>query len=98
MDEDHLFNYVMWQEILLERDYADRIFMTRDFVRYCKYVAMQAGLNGLFTSKTPKEIISGYNDPMFQDFWNKPLYKGGDIATTGSNFSMVNGLTSPPDN
>ena len=96
MNDEHLFSRGMWQEILMET--VEPPFNTPALIRYCKYVFFQAGLGGMFTSRTPAQIIQGYHDPMFQNFWDKELYLGGDRAKLGSNFSLVNGLTNPPGN
>ena len=58
MDENHLFNGQIWGNLLLpsanNTDQSLNEFNQEAFKRYLKYVTFQAGLDGLFTVKTPK--------------------------------------------
>lgn len=80
----------MWGDILLQAngtlDY--KTFGSDQFVRYLKYVTMQAGLNGLFTERSAREIIEGYHDFMIQELSTRPMWQGGD--STNPTFLSLN--------
>jgi len=40
MNDENLFNYVLWQDILLGNAYSHGQFNNDEFIRYLKYVAM----------------------------------------------------------
>lgn len=65
MDMDHLYNQQMWGDLWLDRNKpVQNTFNTDGFKKYLKYATLQGGLFGLFTTKTPKELIEGYYDPL----------------------------------
>lgn len=43
-----------------------------------RYVTIQAGLGGIYTKKSPRQIIEGYNDTMIETLRAMPAYAGGD--------------------
>lgn len=45
---------------------------------FCKYIALNFGLGGLTTPKTPTQLIEGYTDPHIDYFVTKPVYMGGN--------------------
>ena len=48
---------------------------------YLKFVAVNIGLGGLFTRRTPCEIIEGYSDPVLTEIeTDTNLYEGGDLG------------------
>lgn len=47
---------------------------------YLKYIALNLGLGGLFTLRTPAELIEGYTDPHIEYFSSKPVFTGGDAS------------------
>lgn len=99
MSDDFLFNGGVWGDILLEAktsiDYSS--FDFAGFRRYLKYVTFQAGLNGLFTLKTARQIVEGYTDPLVEGLTKTPIYAGGDV-TSSPFLSIDQGATNPADN
>lgn len=82
LDYDHMFNQETWGNLLLPNasttDQSIEEFNTIEFKRYLKYVAFQAGLNGMFTVKTPDQVVTGYEDTLVKTLAEMPVYKGGD--------------------
>ena len=75
LDDDHLFNQQIWGNLLLPHRKRDdetslKEFDKEPFKRYLKYVTFQAGLDGMFTVKTPKQVIEGYADNLVQSLQN----------------------------
>ena len=65
MDEDHLYNQEIWGDILLNTNKkGQEEFNSDGFKRYLRYTTIQAGMFGLFTVRSPREIIEGYTDPL----------------------------------
>ena len=46
--------------------------------KYLRYVTLQAGLGGIITRKTPREIIEGYNNTLIQNINDLSIFNGGD--------------------
>ena len=40
------------------------MFSFDGFKKYLKYVTIQGGMFGIFTERTPRELIEGYTDPL----------------------------------
>jgi len=101
MDDDHLFNQETWGNLLLPKPVKTKDslkeFNNPQFKRYLKYVAFQAGLNGLFTCKTPRQIIEGYEDPLVKQLAGAEVYLGGD-QTQSPFLSSDKSPTNPSDN
>lgn len=101
MDENHLFNGQTWGNLLLpspnNTDPSLNEFEQEAFKRYLKYVTFQAGLDGMFTVKTPKQIVEGYPDNLVYSLSQQPVYKGGD-QTQDPVLSVDQGVTNPRDN
>ena len=65
MDSDHLYNQEMWGDLLLNvNKTGQEQYNTVGFKKYLKYATIQAGLFGLFTERTPRELVEGYTDPL----------------------------------
>jgi len=47
---------------------------------YLKYVALNFGLGGMFTYKTPRSFIEGYTDPLLTNMQMLPVIWGGDAT------------------
>lgn len=39
-------------------------FNIDNFKRYLRYVVIEGGMGGMFTYRSPREFIEGYNDPI----------------------------------
>ena len=73
------------------------MFSFDGFKKYLKYVTIQGGMFGIFTERTPRELIEGYTDPLIETLTQMPIYQGGD--TTNSPFlSIIDAPTNPKDN
>ena len=69
----------MWGDIMLGLQKPSHANYESDsFIRYMKYTVIQTGLNGLVTTKTPKQIVEGYSDSLIENLVSLPVYKGGD--------------------
>ena len=55
------------------------------------HVAINFGLSGLITKRSPREMIEGYVDPLIESLNENPVWKGGD--KTMSSFSS---FSKPP--
>lgn len=53
-------------------------FVSANTQGYVRYVALNFGLGGLFTKRTPRDFIEGYTDPHLSWMQNTPVYLGGD--------------------
>lgn len=88
----------MWGDLLLVLNKTGQEeFNTEPFRMYLRYAAIQGGLFGLFTEKTPRQIIEGYVDPLVYSLTLLPVYTGGD-ATNSPFLSLTFGATNPPNN
>jgi hypothetical protein len=47
---------------------------------YIKYVALNLGLGGLFTYRSPRTFIEGYTDPVLMNLASDPVIWGGDAT------------------
>jgi len=45
---------------------------------YIKYVALNFGLGGMFTYRSPRTFIEGYTDPVLSNLASSPIFWGGD--------------------
>ena len=61
------------------------------------HVAINFGLSGLITKRSPREIIEGYVDPLIETLNETPIWTGGD-NTTSPFLSLNKPLTLPNDN
>ena len=61
------------------------------------HVAINFGLSGLLTQRSPREMIEGYFDPFIETLNETPVWMGGD-KTTSSFLSLAKPPTLPNDN
>ena len=54
---------------------------------YLKYIALNVGFDGLFTKRTPREMIEGYEDLHLKKVSKRTLYDGG-LADRSAKISM----------
>lgn len=73
------------------------VFTAPSMVYFQRYLAIQFGLGGWFTSLTPGQLISGYTDSLLEKVKQTPLYYGGD-ATVSSWISIDNDTPTKPAN
>jgi len=64
---------------------------------YFRFVTVNYGVTGMFTYKTPREMIEGYSDPIIEKLNATPVYQGGDQLTSPV-LSLDNPPTHPVDN
>lgn len=80
MQPNGLFNVKIFQDLWLGISdggwQAD--FNGINTIDYQRFVALNFGLGGLFTQKTPRQMIEGYIDPVLQRIYDTPIYMGGD--------------------
>lgn len=67
------------------------------FDGYLRSVAINFGLSGVLTIRSPRDMIEGYNDPLIEQLALLPIYEGGD-KTTSSFLALNNPPTHPTDN
>lgn len=67
------------------------------FDAYLRSVAINFGLSGVLTIRSPREIIEGYTDPLVAQLATMPIYMGGD-ATTSPILALNNPPTHPTNN
>ena len=60
-------------------------------------IAINFGLSGVLTIRSPREMIEGYTDPLVAELATMPIYMGGD-KTTSPVLALVNPPTHPTDN
>lgn len=48
--------------------------------RYLKFAVIEGQMGGLFTDKTPKQLIEGYDDEVNKEIAARDLLKGGNMA------------------
>jgi len=68
-----------------------------NFDGYLRSVAINFGLSGVLTVRSPRELIEGYTDPLVAQLATMPIYMGGD-ATTDPVLALNNPPTHPPNN
>jgi len=51
----------------------------------------------MFTERTPRELIEGYNDPLIEALAEMPIYQGGD-STNSPFLSIIDAPTNPKNN
>jgi len=90
-----LYNGKKFQDVLLYPKKIPSYFPQMD--GYLRSVAINFGLSGLITIRTPREMIEGYTDPLVAQLATMPIYMGGD-ATTSSFLALNNPPTHPTDN
>ena len=73
------------------------VWTTESFQSYLKFVTLNYGVSGMFTYKTPREMIEGYTDPLIAKLNETPVYMGGD-QTTSSFLSLDDPPTHPVNN
>ena len=61
-----LYNPKIYQDVFLNFSNIgwSNIWNTDGFLAYLRFATVNFGLNGLFMSATPRELIEGYNDPL----------------------------------
>ena len=99
-----LYNGKIFQDILMDfptkaPDGGDwsNVWTTASFQSYLRYVTLNFGLTGMFTYRTPREMIEGYDDPLIMQLSETPVYQGGD-QTTPPKLALDNPPTHPKDN
>ena len=70
------------------------VWTTESFQSYLRFVTMNFGLTGMFTFRSPREMIEGYNDPLIIQLSETPVYQGGD-QTTPAKLALDNPPTHP---
>lgn len=68
-----------------------------NFDGYLRSVAINFGLSGVLTVRSPREVIEGYTDPLVAQLATMPIYMGGD-ATTDPVLALNNPPTHPTNN
>ena len=68
-----------------------------DLKEYMNHVAINFGLSGLLTRRSPREMIEGYLDPLIETLNETPVYMGGD-RTTSPLLSLAKPPTLPNNN
>ncbi len=65
MQPNRLFNQMIIGDIMLglNRTTYSTVFTNPSMARYLRFIIIEAGLNGIFQHKTPKEYIEGFIDP-----------------------------------
>jgi CD36 family len=99
MQAGRLFNQETIGDILLnlEQKTYKPTFTNPSFARYLRFIIIEQGLNGIFQSRTPREYIDGFYDPLVYQIAQTPVYAGGD--QTNDPFMAINmSPTSPPNN
>ena len=95
MDDTKLFNGGMWGDLWLNLNKTEEDnFNTPAFKKYLRYTIIQGGLFGMFTEKTPKQLVEGYIDPLIGSMSLNPVYMGGD-QTTSPFLSIAYAPTNP---
>lgn len=65
--------------------------------QYLRFITIEAGLNGIFQFRTPREYIEGFIDPTVYQMSQQPVYQGGD--QTNDPFMGINSSPAyPKDN
>ena len=80
-----LFNGKIFQDIWLGVDTKgpgdtkwSNAWTTKSFQEYIRFATTSYGLTGIFTSRSPREMIEGYVDPIIEKLNGTPVYQGGD--------------------
>ena len=73
------------------------IWTTESFRSYLRFVTLNYGLTGMFTHRSPREMIEGYDDPLIMQLNETKIYQGGD-QTTPPRLSLDNPPTHPVNN
>jgi hypothetical protein len=70
-------------------------FYSKQFISYLRYVFLNEVLN-LFTSRSVKDLLWGYEDDLLKTVRETNYFLGGD-PTVSSKFSLLNNQTYPPE-
>ena len=99
-----LYNGKIFQDILMnfmtkapDGGEWSNVWTTESFQSYLRFVTMNFGLTGMFTYRSPREMIEGYDDPLIIQLSETPVYQGGD-QTTPPKLALDNPPTHPKDN
>lgn len=94
-----LYNGKIFQDVWL--NYMDEnwsnLWTTENFKEYLRFITIEMGLTGMYTKKSPREMIEGYNDPLIETLYTMPVYMGGD-QTTSPFLSLDVAPTHPANN
>ena len=101
-----LFNGKIFQDVWLgikdkgpppaEEEWSN-VWTVESFQNYIRFITMNYGVTGMFTYKSPREMIEGYEDPLISKLHDTPVYMGGD-QTASPILSLDNPPTHVPDN
>ena len=70
-------------------------FYSKQFISYLRYVLINEVLN-LFSTRSVKELLWGYEDELLDTVKNTNYFLGGD-PTVSTFFSLMNNQTNPPE-
>lgn len=54
---------------------------------YLKYIALNVGFDGLFTKRSPRQMIEGYDDARLEKLSERNLFEGG-LAESSSRINL----------
>ena len=66
MQVNRLFNLEIIEDIMLGKAIPtyNTVFTNEQMSRYLKFIIQECGLGGVFISRTPREYIEGFTDPL----------------------------------
>ena len=73
------------------------VFTNPQMARYLRFMIIEAGFNGIFQFRTPREYIEGFIDPTVYQMSQQPVYQGGD-QTNDPFMGINNSPAYPTDN
>ena len=74
------------------------LWTTPSFKSYLQFVTLNYGLEGLFSKRTPREMLEGFIDPLQTRMYNTPVYIIGGDQIHSTNISIANMTMSSYDN
>ena len=98
MQPNRLFNQEIIGDIMVNKTIKSYspVFTNPQMAQYLRFIIIEAGLNGIFQYRTPREYIEGFIDPTVYQMSQQPVYQGGD--QTNDPFMSINNSPAYPKN
>lgn len=101
---DHLFSSKWISDALIcyyNNNYTMKVdipseYYSKDFIRYLRYILTNEVFN-LFTSRSVKDLLWGYEDDFLKMIKNDVSYFVGGDPTIDTKFTLLNNMTNKPD-